>query len=54
MERSIPADVERFAHELTAVSAIGTGDELLRLFDPILLLGSQTEAADGDGLGHGL
>lgn len=39
---------------LTAVAAVGTGDELLWPLVAVLLLGPQTEAADGDGLRHRL
>lgn len=39
---------------LTTVATVGAGDELLRLLVTILLLGPQTEAADGDGLCHRL
>lgn len=39
---------------LTAVATVGAGDELLWLLIAILLLGPQTEAADGDGLRHRL
>lgn len=39
---------------LTTVATISAGDELLWLLVAVLLLGPQTEAADGDGLCHGL
>lgn len=39
---------------LTAVAAVGAGDELLRPLVAVLLLGPQAEAADGDGLRHRL
>lgn len=39
---------------LTAVAAVGTGDELLWPLVAVLLLGPQAEAADGDGLRHRL
>lgn len=39
---------------LTAVAAVGAGDELLRPLVAVLLLGPQAEAADGDGLCHRL
>lgn len=39
---------------LTAVAAVGAGDELLRPLVTVLLLGPEAEAADGDGLRHRL
>lgn len=39
---------------LTAVAAVGAGDELLRPLVAVLLLGPEAEAADGDGLRHRL